>query len=281
MTETDIQAEELKRIESLIAFRGTVELLNAAWSLDAGRTVELRLCGEAYDRVHPFKRFQQKRNGRVGTRFSAVFSQVSDGAPLLSMEVMLAAWKDSSSIGQSITLWLDNEVEMHPFCGCTRRKATNTGDVFALILVELNDDDTPVAQASHAEQVGRAGNATDVHDGTTTTPGTTAAGAQNAQTPGPTSGNREGPAKSGAAPRRPKKFSSSVHLLVTSPRFVQWLQETKGTLVKHWTPELARQYAKRAIRVESLSDLDRDRDAVRRFHDEIRRPYERWAYQKP
>lgn len=266
----------------LIAWQGTVEILNATWSLDSGRTVELRLCGDAYDRVHPFKRFQKRRNGRVGTRFQAAFSRVDDGAALLSMEVMLAAWKDSSSIGQSITLWLDNEVEMHPFCGCQRRKAQQPGDVFALVLVELNDDDTPIHQSQRETLAVGTGEAVPpgVHDTRATAPPARGPDA-------PVRGSQPGAHRSGAGPARggadkkPRKLSSSVHLLVTSRIFLRWLQETKGALVKEWTPELARLYAKKLMGVESIGDLDRDAEAVKRYHNEIRRPYERWLHQEP
>lgn len=262
-------------VDRLVAWQGTVEILNATWSLDSGRTVELRLCGDAYDRLHPFKRFQKKRNGRVGTRFQAAFSRVDSGQEVLVMEVMLAAWKDSSSVGQSITLWLDDEVETHPFCGCTRRKANITGDVFALVLVELADDDSAVNQ-SQSEGHGSGAGAT----------GATAEGTQVPEAEGsnPVHPGRRGPAvRDQAAPksRAPRKFSSSVHFLVIGARYLQWLKETKGTLVREWTPEIARQYTKKVIQVESLSDLDRDQDAVKRFHELIRRPFERWNKQEP
>lgn len=261
--------------ERLVAWSGTVEILNATWSLDSGRTVELRLCGDAYDRLHPFKRFQKKRNGRVGTRFHSAFSRMDSGQEVLAMEVMLAAWKDSSSVGQSITLWLDDEVETHPFCGCTRRKANVTGDMFALVLVELADDDTPINQPE--PQSAGAGE------------GIAGAATEGTQVPEAPDGDPVHPGRGGSAVRNqaaPKgrtarKFSASVHLLVTGVRYVQWLQETKGTLVKEWTPELARRYTKQVLEVESLSDLDRDQNAVNRFHELIRRPFARWNKQEP
>lgn len=275
---------EKERIRNLIAYEGTVELLNATWSLDTGRTVELRLCGDAYDRVHPFKRFQRKRNGRVGTRFASAFYDAQTGQKVLATEVMLAAWKDSSSIGQSITLWLDDEVAVHPFCGCQRRKAGVPGDLFALMLVELNDDDSPVnqQQCSGGDTPEPGAPVPDrVHD--------EQPARERVPAPGQTSGedrrgNAPGAVRPVDSPRghsRPRKLSQSVHLLVTGPLFVRYLQETKGGLVKHWTPELARQYAKKVIGVESLSDLDRDQAAVKRFHEELRRPFARWAHQEP
>lgn len=258
-----------------VAWIGQVEILNATWSLDTGRSVELRLCGESFDRVHPFKRFQKKRNGHVGTRFKAGFCRTDNAEQVLAMECMLMGWKDSSSIGQSITLWLDDEVDVHPFAGCTRRKAGTTGDLYELVLVELNDDESAVNQHQS--------------EGLGTGTGPAGAAPEGPQVPQATGKNPVHPGRSGSgarAPagtqgRAPRKFSSSVHLLVTSARYVQWLQETKGTLVKKWTSELARQYTKKVIKVESLSDLDRDPAAVKRFHEEIRRPYERWYRQEP
>ena len=268
----------------IIAFQGTVELLNASWDLENGRMVEFRICGEAYGRVHPFKKYQQRRGGRVGSRFTAAFGRCTTGELLMQCEVMLAAWKDSSSVGQSVKFWLDNEVAMHPFCGCERRKNGTPGDVFSLVLVELNDDDTPVNQE---QRDGFSGSGTDpgvsvgVHDGEPAQEGAPQGGAEDRPASG---GNHAPPKRStpiGKNPPRQRRFSSSVHLLVTSALYVQWLQETKPTLVKQWTPELARQYTKKVIKVESFSDLDRDSAAVKRFHDEIRRPYERWYKQEP
>lgn len=270
---------------NLVAWHGTVEILNATWSLDSGRTVELRLCGDAFDRVHPFKRFQKRRNGRVGSRFAAAFSRVDSGEQVLSLEVMLASWKDSSSIGQSIILWLDDEVETHPFCGCSRRKASIPGDVFALVLVELNDDDTPINQKQReALALGKPGSQpqTGIHD-PAGAPAAVPAGnpAQPAANGSTAQGNRRDGGNRQCAQRKPRRFSSSVHLLVTGALFLRWLQETKGNLVKEWNPELARRYAKQVMEVESLSDLDRDQEAVKRFNDRIRRPFERWNKQEP
>lgn len=64
--------------------------------------------------------------------------------------------------------------------------------------------------------------------------------------------------------------------------FVRYLQETKSTLIKRpWTAELARRWAKHEIKVESLSQLDRDPEAFQRFEVQIRKPYARWSNQEP
>lgn len=69
--------------------------------------------------------------------------------------------------------------------------------------------------------------------------------------------------------------------MVTGPQFVRWLVETRPKLVKQWTPDLAKRYVKKVIGVESLSHLDKDTEALKRFHEKIRRPFERWAHQDP
>jgi hypothetical protein len=260
----------------LVAFQGEVEILNATWSLNDGRRVELRICGNAYQRQHPFKRFQQKRNGHVGSRFHGSFARTSTGELLSTMELMLAAWKDSSSVGQSVTFWLDDEPDTHPFCGCQPRKAQIPGDMFALVLVEINDDEQPIDQVRRAaiEQRGDAGVPTGVRDSRAAPRGAGEAAAPNARADA-------GPEADRGAARGSRKLSSSAHLLLISPMFCQYLKETKPNLVKSWTPTIAREYAKQLIEVESLSDLDRDRGAVERYDTMVRRPYDRWRSQDP
>lgn len=272
--------------EALIAFKGEIELLNASWDLENGRMVEFRICGEAYGRVHPFKKYQQRRGGRVGSRFEAAFARCTTGELLMQCQLMLAAWKDSSAVGQSVKFWIDNEVDVHPFCGCERRKNGTPGDIFSLVLVELNDNDTPVDQTrvQASDIPGGAGtieqSPIESENKITTASNSAAPHAQDREARAPAQGAQKA-AGTGKRPPTRRRFSSSVHLLVTSALYVQWLQETKATLVKQWTPELARQYTKKVIKVESLSDLDRDPAAVKRFDEEIRRPYDRWYRQAP
>lgn len=63
--------------------------------------------------------------------------------------------------------------------------------------------------------------------------------------------------------------------------FLQFLKETKPNAVKEWTPDNARRYVKAVLRVESLSDLDRDPAAAERYQAMIRKPYENWRHQHP
>lgn len=108
----------------------------------------MRLTGDAFERVHPFKRFQKKRGGKVGTRFHMTCAQAkgSEGLLVYNGEAMLASWSDSSNPGQTVRLWLDDEAERHPFAGFARRNRNLPGDMFGLVLVELTDDQVPVDQ---------------------------------------------------------------------------------------------------------------------------------------
>lgn len=254
-----------------VAFRGEVEILNATWSLDEGRMVELRLCGEAYGRIHPFKKHQQRRNGRMGTRFRASFANSKTGDPLSTMDLMLASWKDTSRTGQSIRLWIDNEVEVHPFSGCERRNGQIPGDMFAVVMVELDDDDSAINQ-SKRDRVERG-------------EGPVGPTPQGAEVEGPgenplPSHQRAHHGGNKGKSRSPRKLSSTVHLLVTSPLFLRFLQETKAELVPRWDSQKAREYVKSYLKVQSLSELDRDPAAARRW-EKVRQAYDKWYRQEP
>lgn len=76
-------------------------------------------------------------------------------------------------------------------------------------------------------------------------------------------------------------MSSAVHLFVQGPLFLRFLQETKHTLVAEWSSAKARDYVKSVIKVQSLSELDQDQEARKRYDDLVRRPYDRWYRQEP
>lgn len=254
-----------------IAYRGEVEILGATWSLGEGRMVEIRLCGEPFGRIHPFKKHQQRRNGRMGTRFRAAFANSKTGEALATMELMLASWKDTSRTGQSIRLWIDNEVEVHPFSGCAGRQGQNLGDMFAVVMVELDDDDAAINQSKRDRVENSQGSGG---------PGPQGIESQGA---GETAVSPQQRARHGGnqnKPRKPRSLSSTVHLTVTSAIFLRFLQETKSELVPQWTREKAREYVKSYLKVQSLSELDRDQAAVRRW-EKVRQAYEKWFRQEP
>jgi len=80
-----------------------------------------------------------------------------------------------------------------------------------------------------------------------------------------------------------KRLSNDAHFMVTSALFIQYLTEHSGhTQILErkglsWTPERAKAYVKTKLGIESLSDLDRDETVAEKFHEQIRRPYSRFA----
>ena len=205
------------------AFEGDVELINARWDLESGRTVDFRIAGDGFERMHPFKRFQKKRNGRLGTIFAAAIAD-SNGEVRVNSEVMLKGWSESATGGQQFSLWLDDEAAVHPFAGCRHRKREEPGEMFKVSLIELQDDASQTPQEATV---------------------------------------------------RTRKPSNDAHLLVTGSMFVQYLRETKPNMAQ-WTPELAKQYVKSRLGIESLSLLDRIPLKVREYQEQIVRPFERW-----
>ena len=61
-------------------------------------------------------------------------------------ELMLAGWSETHTAGRTVTFWLDDEQDDHPFKKFTVKKGKTAGHRFMAVLVELNDDETPVIQ---------------------------------------------------------------------------------------------------------------------------------------
>lgn len=207
-------------------FFGDVELINARWDLESGRSVDFRIAGDGFERMHPFKRFQRKRNGRLGTRFAAAIAD-SQGVVRLNDEVMLKGWSESATGGQQVSLWLDDEASLHPFAGCKHRRRDEPGEMFKLSLIELQDDQTPDPE------------------------------------------QREGKV-------RTRTISQQAHLLVTGSMFVQYMRETKDHIRSDWDGNLAKQWVKSRLDIESLGDLDKLPAKAQEYREQIVRPFERW-----
>lgn len=58
---------------------------------------------------------------------------------------MLLNWNESKQ-GRTAVFLLDEESDSHPFKKFTTKKGKRAGQRFMAVLVELNDDDTPVVQ---------------------------------------------------------------------------------------------------------------------------------------
>lgn len=214
----------MTEISHLIAWQGQVELLNAAWAIDVGRTVEFRIVEEPnHDGHHPFRAYQKRRGGKLGQRFHLTAVREGETVSTYDSDVMFAGWTDSDR-GRTIKFWIDEEASNHPFAGASKRSGQKLGTIYAAVFVALQDDEQPEV----------------------------------------------------SEPKR-RKLSQDAHLIITNGLFVDYLKERvhppKG---KEWNPELARRLVKYTLKVESLSDLDRDEEAAKRFHEEIRIPFLDW-----
>lgn len=61
-------------------------------------------------------------------------------------EMMLLQWAESSTRGRTVTFLLDNEGESHPFRDFTIKAGKRAGQRFMCVLVQIGDDEQPVAQ---------------------------------------------------------------------------------------------------------------------------------------
>ena len=143
--------------KNIVAWKGDVTLKRAQWDSANGYTVQFALPDpEGADKANPFKRFTKMRKGRVGTRFEAIIFDTSDEpAQVYNDGAMLKGWTDSNT-GQTVSFWLANvEGGDHPMA------SYKEGEAFAIALVELSEDDTPIDQGkreraeSAAEQLER------------------------------------------------------------------------------------------------------------------------------
>lgn len=66
--------------------------------------------------------------------------------PTFSGEVQLAGWTDSHNGGAKVTFWLPERSQLDVFAGLTARKGNTAGHRFAMVLVEIGDDEQPVVQ---------------------------------------------------------------------------------------------------------------------------------------
>jgi len=136
----------------IVAHQGMMELIDARWELHSGRTVKFRIVDnpETPMLVNPFTQFVRRRGNRVGTRFNAAFVRYGEGTSFFSGELMLAGGGQPLGQGMWVKFWLDEEETEHPFAGCMGRKGDQPGDLFAVVMVELDDDDQAIDQKKRA-----------------------------------------------------------------------------------------------------------------------------------
>jgi hypothetical protein len=71
---------------------------------------------------------------------------VSDEIIAFKGEVMLLSWAESHKGGRTGVFLFDDENEQHPLKQFTTKRGKRAGSRFMCVLVELNDDETPVNQ---------------------------------------------------------------------------------------------------------------------------------------
>lgn len=87
--------------------------------------------------------------------------------------------------------------------------------------------------------------------------------------------------------RPTRRLSQSVHLMITSPLFCQFMEEKSkktATIHKrglHWHSMyegemVVKSYIKSLMKIESLADLDRDPSLARQFDEQIAAPFRKW-----
>lgn len=64
--------------------------------------------------------------------------------PTLSLELMLAGWRESNAGGATVTFWLPGSADLDAFRAMTVRKGGKAGQRFMAALALLGDDDVPV-----------------------------------------------------------------------------------------------------------------------------------------
>lgn len=59
-------------------------------------------------------------------------------------DVQLLGWGDTSTRGRTITLQLTDEGDAHPFATARTKSGKNAGQRYAIVMVEIGEDDKPV-----------------------------------------------------------------------------------------------------------------------------------------
>lgn len=224
----------------IIAHKGGLELLDAEWKLNTGRTVKFRLVSDNGPMiVHPFLAFVRRRGNRVGSRFMVAATRVGDETVFFQGEMMLAGGGNPLGQGMWVRFWLDDEADSHPFAGCAGRHGDEPGDLFEAAFVELDDDDQPINQKKRDR--------VEKHK------------------------RRQGGLCRWAATRSNDKLflqylSENITMPDSKSRPVSWWQR-KDHVARwiRWT-----------CQIESRADLDTNAKAAEHFHERIRRPYSEW-----
>jgi hypothetical protein len=212
--------------------------MDARWSLESGRTVDLRLVeSPGPDQVHPFKKFTRKRGGHAGQLFKASIVATDTGVFVYQDDVMLAGWGESHDKGQWVRFWLDEEADRHPFAGLSRRQTQELGQFLMVVLVAIDDEGKPVDLDMEDKLIAIA-----------------------------------------THPKRRSLAQDAHLIIygVQFQQWLREKNPHTAHQERRWDGEDAKRWVKRFLGIESLSDLDRNAYAAQRFHKEIRIPFSQW-----
>ncbi len=217
------------KTENLIAYKGDITLEKAVWDNVSGMTVLFQLEQRPHEltAANPFKKFTKMRSGRVGTRFSAII--VNEGGWNYTDDMMLKGWNDGTA-GWKVTFWLAGD-ERHPFMDFDK------GSEFAMVVVELDDDETPIDQVKRDR---------------VTTP------------------RRKAPGLSNYAALLCRTETFWDYL---DEKYESFDIDRKSGMTNE---EAAKHMMCAILNVGSRAELDSDRDVAALFHEKIRGPYAEW-----
>jgi hypothetical protein len=219
----------------IIAYAGDVTLDKVVWDNIWGQYIQLKLAQKPAEKgvANPFKKFTKMKKGKVGTRFGAVFT-CNDSTIFYQDEVMLKHWGDGVS-GWTLHLWVNGDEQgFHPFMN------VDNGSVFALAMVELDDDNEAIDQTKR-ERV-EAGKARKKH-------------------------------------RTLSNYAAQLCREPQFWGFIESRTDIK-LVHEEWGPEVAATWMRQQLDIDSRSELDRDPVKAKRFHKEIREPYAKWHNQR-
>lgn len=236
----------------VVAHQGCMELLDATWDLFNGRQVRLRLVEDPGDTsVHPFKKFVQRRGGRVGTRFTATFVLVDNETVRIGpIEMQLAGGGEPLGKGQWVKFWIDNDPKLHPFAGFKGRDGDTPGNIFAGVFVELDEDDSAIDQQKRSRL-------------------------EHARDP---------KAKHELSRLAARLCTTPMFMQFLSEKVqIQHKDKDTGTITMVSKPaewwekeEHAVRWMRYITQVQSRAEYDYDPKAAKRFHELVRRPYANW-----
>lgn len=227
--------------ERHIAFHGRVELLNATWDLKSGYMVEFEILGILEGRANPFKQFTKRRKNKAGSIFKANI-QDNQNNFVYADDLMLAAWGDSSTKGQTVKFWIPQTEGEHCFSTYAFKTASESGFTGLITLVEINDDGSIIDQ----EAVVRAEKAPKVKP-------------------------RARLSYTAVAMGKHSEFEA-----FTKAWFCQTLTDKRFSEIKS-VEERNKLVIYLVCGIKSRSELDSDERAAEAFHFKIRKPFSKWV----